>query len=175
LKKKNFSFPIDAFFQNLTFKFVSKGTKPWPSGCQLKYVNGFDFKLPQSTSFQSNMSAMSIPVQELNPNETIDLSVSMRSPEECGIYQCQLRLYTENNQPFGDEIWVICTVEQSGILGITQQLTNVNMFDLHRSTTTSNNSNKTFAKLDSNSSFINPFKNSNSTATTAPTVAKNLF
>ena len=134
-----------------TYELILKGSNAWPPGCQLKFVNGCDFKLAN----QSLMSSMLIPVKELMPNEMIDISVSIESPKECGIYQCQLRLYTQNNQPFGQEIWFICTVEQNGILGITQQLNNVNMFDMQRSNL--NNTNKKIVKLETNSNFINPF------------------
>ena len=138
------------------------GQKQWPTGCKLKFVNGFDFELTRNTPFKSNLSTTSIPIKELIPNETCDLNLELISPEECGIYSCQLRFYTEDDRPFGDEIFIICTVEQTGIMGITQQLTNVNMFDFQRSN--SNNSKNNKNNFLSNSNFINPF-NSNAAAT----------
>jgi hypothetical protein len=73
-------------------------------------------------------SPVEIDLRELEPQETLDLSISLQSPAQCGIYQCQYRAYTRYNQPFGDPIWLLLNVEIGGVLGITQQLNNVNVF-----------------------------------------------
>ena len=45
------------------------------------------------------------------------------------MYQCQLKLFTQYNQPFGDPIWLLLNVEEGGVLGITQQLNSVSVFN----------------------------------------------
>ena len=75
------------------------------------------------------------------------------SPSKCDMYQCQMRFYTQYDQPFGDPIWIVLNVEEGGILGITQQLNNVNMM------TNPSSSNKSPFKLDSNFNFVNSNNN----------------
>ena len=79
--------------------------------------------MPRPTSFES-------PVQlnPLNYDEETDVSIELKSPEQCGIYQSQYRLFTPNNTPFGDVIWLVLNVELGGVLGITQQLNSVSVF-----------------------------------------------
>ncbi len=45
------------------------------------------------------------------------------------MYQCQLKLFTQYNQPFGDPIWLLLSVEEGGVLGITQQLNSISGFN----------------------------------------------
>lgn len=66
-------------------------------------------------------------LKELQPQETMDVSISLKSPQQCGIYQCQYRTYTRYDQPFGDPIWLLLNVEEGGLLDCIQQLNNVNM------------------------------------------------
>lgn len=75
----------------------------------------------------------------LEPGEEIDVSIELQSPEQCGIYQSQYRLFTANNVPFGDPIWLVLNVEVGGVLGITQQLNSVNMFGNMSSNHNNNN------------------------------------
>jgi len=104
-----------------TFFFYKTGNRRWPYGCQLKLVN-------------SNFTRVSSPYEttvQVNPLEAeseFDISIELKSPEQCGIYQSQYRLFTANNVPFGDPIWLVLNVEQGGVLGICQQLNSVNMF-----------------------------------------------
>lgn len=91
-------------------------------------------------------------------NEQCDLNLELISPEQCGIYSCQLRFYTEDDRPFGDEIFIICTVEQTGIMGITQQLNSVNMFDFQRSNSNNNNNKNNFL---SNYNYSNSYNSNN--------------
>lgn len=67
-------------------------------------------------------------MNRLEPDEETDISIELKSPEQCGIYQSQYRLFTVNNVPFGDPIWLVLNVELGGVLGICQQLNSVNMF-----------------------------------------------
>jgi hypothetical protein len=138
-----------------TWRLQNSGTTGWPSGCQLKFVNGYNFK---SAINGEPISDMPVNINScLEPGNTIDLSVSLVSPDVCGMYQCQFRAYTSLNQPFGDPIWLLLNVEQGGILGITQQLNSVNMFGQHNQNASTSSSNNEL-RLDSNSNFIqNPF------------------
>lgn len=127
-----------------TWRIKNTGTSRWPSGCTLKYVNGYNFSSSASSSSSSPSSTSStssseiltavyahpveIELPELEPHETADISTSLRSPGQCGIYQCQYRTYTRYGQPFGDPIWLLLNVEEGGVLGITQQLNSVNVF-----------------------------------------------
>lgn len=123
------------------------GTTRWPSGCTLKYVNGYNFSSSSSSlssSVHSSPSSSSsaydilssnsqpVPIEielpELEPQETVDVSISLRSPDQCGMYQCQYRTFTRIGQPFGDPIWLLLNVEVGGVLGITQQLNSFSVF-----------------------------------------------
>ncbi|RNA21206.1 hypothetical protein BpHYR1_024282 [Brachionus plicatilis] len=120
-----------------TWRIKNTGINKWPLGCQLKYVNGYNFspatltcQSPNNTSsFFSNENErpLAIDLKELEPQETMDVSISLKSPQQCGIYQCQYRTYTRYDQPFGDPIWLLLNVEENGLLDCIQQLNNVNM------------------------------------------------
>ncbi len=58
-------------------------------------------------------------VRALEPDEETDVSTQLTSPEQCGMYQSQYRVFTPNGTPFGDPIWLIFKVEQGGVLGMT--------------------------------------------------------
>ena len=121
--------------------FQLLGPTKWPYGCQLKYVNGYNFRLASvnendnsSSSILFNtqpthISQSSIRLDELEPNESCEVSVHLKSPDECQMYQCQLKLFTQYNQPFGDPIWLLLSVEEGGVLGITQQLNSISGFN----------------------------------------------
>jgi len=104
-----------------TWRIKNIGNKRWPYGCQLKLVNSNLTRAP--TAYEST-----IQVNALMPGEESDISIELSSPDQCGIYQSQYRLFTGNNVPFGDPIWLVLNVEVGGVLGITQQLNSVNMF-----------------------------------------------
>lgn len=105
-----------------TWRIKNIGNKRWPNGCQLKLVNS------NLSSHGTNLYESSIQINALEPGEENDISIELRSPEHCGIYQSQYRLFTASNVPFGDPIWLVLNVEIGGVLGITQQLNSVNMF-----------------------------------------------
>ena len=139
------------------------GGSAWPYGCQLKYVNGYDF-INEANGL--NISSTPIQIKELEPNESVDISLRLVSPNKCDMYQCQLRFYTQYDQPFGDPIWIVLNVEEGGILGITQQLNNVNMMTNPSGTSRNLNINdssnsKSPFKLDSNFNFVNNNNSSN--------------
>lgn len=137
-----------------TWRIKNSGTSRWPSGCTLKYVNGYNFSSSSSSSSSSSLHSSpsssssssstdilntnnQVPIQttpieidlpELDAQETVDISISLRSPTQCAIYQCQYRTYTRFGHPFGDPIWLLLNVEEGGVLGITQQLNSFNAF-----------------------------------------------
>jgi len=87
------------------------------------------------------------------PGEESDISIELSSPDQCGIYQSQYRLFTGNNVPFGDPIWLVLNVEVGGVLGITQQLNSVNMFG----NMSSNQTNINITNNNCSSTFLNQF------------------
>lgn len=93
---------------------ISPFFQPWPAGCHLKYTQGHKL----------DCEADRVAVGCLNPWQEMDISLRMRSPAEAGIYESQWRMATATGELFGDIIWVILTVEPSGTLALTQQLSN---------------------------------------------------
>lgn len=98
-----------------TWRVVNSGEESWPPGCILKFTLG-DRLGPQEK----------IPIGVLAPGEMADLSVEMISPEKTGIYQGQWRMCTSIGKFFGEVIWVIVTVAEGGLLGLTQQMSQFN-------------------------------------------------
>nr|CAB3256067.1 uncharacterized protein C6orf106 homolog [Phallusia mammillata] len=94
-----------------TWRLHNNGDERWPMGCTLRFVNGEKMEAPDWVA-----------VSELQPSDTIDISVRMRSPSVAGLHQGQWRIYNRNMIPFGDTIWVIISVEVGGLLGVTQQM-----------------------------------------------------
>ncbi|NP_001013560.2 protein ILRUN [Danio rerio] len=104
------SVPPDTPFTK-TWRIQNTGTESWPPGVCLKYVGGDQFG-------HVNM----VMVRSLDPQEISDVSVQMRSPAVPGMYQGQWRMCTATGLFYGDVIWVILSVEEGGLLGVTQQL-----------------------------------------------------
>ena len=88
----------------------------WPSGCFLAYISGCKMG-----------SQERVHVEPLKPNEQVDVSVSLVSPQVPGIYQGQWRMCTHNGQYFGDIIWCIISVSECGLLSLTQQMNSINV------------------------------------------------
>ena len=93
------------------------GPKRWPYGCQLRLVNT---NLNRTPSYEPPVHC-----ESLDPDQHYDLSIELTSPEQCGIYQSQYRIFTPNSTPFGDPIWLVLNVEQGGVLGLYLNLINV--------------------------------------------------
>jgi hypothetical protein len=106
----------------------------------------------------ANDSPVSIEVRELEPQEMCDLSISLKAPRQCGIYQCQYRMFTALNQPFGDPIWLLLNVEEGGVLGITQQLNSVSMFGNWNTNGSNQAAGSTHVNSNENSFSKSPFK-----------------
>lgn len=97
-----------------TWKIQNMGDEQWPSGCCLRFIQG------------EKMSASNfVAVPSAQPRESIEIAVSMVSPSLPGIYQGQWRMHTVSGTPFGEIIWVIITVQQDGLLDITQQISKI--------------------------------------------------
>lgn len=89
----------------------NNGTELWPPGCFLQFTGGV------CMSHQER-----IPVVPIAPGSCTCLSIEMTSPTEPGIYQSKWRMCTNSGSYFGDVIWVILTVVDSSLDGLTQQL-----------------------------------------------------
>ncbi|XP_041367694.1 protein ILRUN-like [Gigantopelta aegis] len=97
-----------------TWRIKNGGLETWPPGCCLKFCNG------------DTMSHVDrVMVDALEPSQMTDVSIQMTSPATKGVYQGQWRMSTPTGVAFGDVIWVIITVDESGLLGVTQQLSRI--------------------------------------------------
>jgi hypothetical protein len=94
-----------------TWRVENSGHEPWPSNCSLRFVNGDRLQ-----------DRDEIYVGSLAPNEQSNISVDITSPAVSKIIKSQWRLFTSAGVPFGDPIWLIASVEEGGLMGITQQL-----------------------------------------------------
>ena len=100
-----------------TWRIKNSGQSIWPPGCSLRLVNGVDL-------CQKSINL----IDSLQPQQEYDLSIELTSPNSPGIYQSQYKLYTPTGTPFGDPIWLVINVNESGVLGLVQQLNSVNIF-----------------------------------------------
>ncbi|CAF0947835.1 unnamed protein product [Rotaria sordida] len=94
-----------------TWRVENSGNEPWPSNCSLRFVNGDRLQ-----------DRDEIYVGSLAPAEQANISVDITSPAVSKIIRSQWRLFTSAGVPFGDPIWLIASVEEGGLMGITQQL-----------------------------------------------------
>lgn len=98
-----------------SWQIQNSGTETWPEGTVLHYTGG------------ELMGDAKVDVPSLSPKETIEFGMTFTSPRELGVHQCKMRMMTVNGSYFGDIIWVIVTVSESGTLAVTQQLNDVQM------------------------------------------------
>jgi len=94
-----------------TWRVENSGAERWPSNCSLRFVNGDRLQ-----------DRDEIYVGSLLPGEQANISVDITSPSGSRIVRSQWRLFTSTGVPFGDPIWLIASVEEGGLMGITQQL-----------------------------------------------------
>lgn len=112
-----------------TWRIENSGQEPWPSNCSLRFVNGDRLQ-----------DRDEIYVGSLAPCEQTNVSVDITSPAMSKIVRSQWRLFSPAGVPFGgelvflrsehkktlsrhlDPIWLIASVEEGGLMGITQQL-----------------------------------------------------
>merc|ERR1712048_1241259 len=98
-----------------TWRVQNPGPDRWPPGCILRFTTGVQL------SEQDRVL-----VAPLDPYTATYISVEMTSPSTPGIYESRWRMSTATGNFFGDEIWVIISVEVAGTLAITQQMSNLN-------------------------------------------------
>lgn len=100
-----------------TWRIKNPGTESWPPGCCLRFCGG------------DNMAVTDMKmVDALGPGECYDVGVEMTSPQRTGVYQGQWRMSTPTGHYFGEVIWVVITVEENGLLGVTQQMSRIGDF-----------------------------------------------
>lgn len=104
----------------------SSFSKPWPQGCYLKLIDGFNHFEGHNADPTATLLAPITPVPSILPQQTTDVSIHLCSPAQPGIYHSQFRLFS-GNETFGDAIWLVLCVEPGGVLGITQQLNSAQM------------------------------------------------
>ncbi|XP_052064894.1 protein ILRUN-like [Mytilus californianus] len=101
-----------------TWRIKNIGEDAWPPGCNLRYCCGDN--LSNTDRAIVNM---------LVPGQEADVSVEMESPAATGVFQSQWRMSTPTGLFFGEVIWVIITVDEGGLLGVTQQLSSFGKSD----------------------------------------------
>ncbi|WAR02736.1 ILRUN-like protein [Mya arenaria] len=94
-----------------TWRVENSGDESWPPGCQLRFCQG-----------ENLANTDRVLVETLGPRATTDISVQMQARSEPGTYQSQWRMCTATGMFFGESVWVIITVAEGGVLGVTQQL-----------------------------------------------------
>ncbi len=92
--------PVMAPGQNFvkSWRIKNSGTCAWAADYQLVYVNG--------NRPEANMSAAALPLgREVQPGETIDLSLSLVAPTTYGVFQGFFQLRNNTGELFGEVIW----------------------------------------------------------------------
>lgn len=133
-----------------TWRVQNSGDELWPHGCHLRFIGG--------NKFGENDSVM---VERLEPGACSNISIDMISPIEVGLHQSQWRMCTSNGLFFGDCIWVILQVDEGGLLGVTQLLSQFGCSEFDNSVSRQHTSNPQHNPFSSTSST--PF-NQSSTA-----------
>ena len=103
-----------------TWRLQNTGRDPWPEGVALRFLGGHQFTTQDS-----------VPIPPLGAGQATDVSVDMKSPSEPGIFQGKWRMSTADGDYFGDVIWVILSVCDTGTLGVTQQLSRLSWPSSH--------------------------------------------
>ena len=126
-----------------TWRLINNGIERWPNDVYLRYINGFSFKMDNNEMINYNcdyIANLYLKLDQLQPNETLDLSIHLQSPQMVGKFKCELSLCRQfNGQLFGEPLVIELDVvlnnstqqdEEMGILDLAQQLNNVNMFGM---------------------------------------------
>jgi len=125
-----------------TWRIENSGMERWPNNCSLRFVNGDRLQ-----------DRDEIYINSLESGEQANISVHIISPTIPRIIRSQWRLFTPNGIPFGDPIWLIASVEEGGLMGITQQLEQCNSLGMNNQLGIQPSQNLLFQ-----SSSINPFQ-----------------
>ncbi|KAJ1372051.1 hypothetical protein KIN20_034108 [Parelaphostrongylus tenuis] len=99
-----------------TWLVKNTGGVHWPEGTALCLVDGHPLSHDRR-----------VPVASLGPGGEAELTVWMSSPSLRGIYHSRWQLMTPQNVPFGETIWCIISVDDSGILDITQRMASAHL------------------------------------------------
>ncbi|KAH0552597.1 protein ILRUN [Cotesia glomerata] len=94
-----------------SWRVQNSGNESWPEGISLQYTGGI---------VMGDCTRIEVP--PLGPKEITELTVTLTSPNELGVFQSKWRMMTVTGSYFGDIIWVIISVSESGTLAVTQQL-----------------------------------------------------
>jgi len=98
-----------------TWRVQNTGVEAWPPDCVLRFTSG------EQLGAQDKVL-----VGTLDALQSTDISVEMTSPSAPGMYESKWRMSTAQGNFFGDTIWVIISVEESGTMAIMQQFSNLN-------------------------------------------------
>jgi len=94
-----------------TWRVQNPGPDRWPPGCILRFTSGVQLSAQDR-----------VLVEPLEPYTATDISIEMTSPSDPGIYESKWRMSTATGNFFGEQIWVIISVDMTGTLAITQQM-----------------------------------------------------
>ncbi|XP_076450492.1 protein ILRUN-like [Babylonia areolata] len=100
-----------------TWRIKNSGKERWPPGCSLRCLTGDHMGHPGW-----------LMVEALNPGEACDINLELTSPAVTGVHQGQWRMATPTGHYFGESIWALVTVEENGLLGLTQQMSRIGDF-----------------------------------------------
>jgi hypothetical protein len=80
---------------------TNSGTVAWPASCTLEFINGHQLGGPSS-----------MPAPALAPGQTIDVTLTFRTPAEAGDYAGSWQMSTNDEHAimFGEPIWVVVNV-----------------------------------------------------------------
>lgn len=73
-----------------SWRVKNSGNEPWPEGICLLQTDGADMG-----------QCRRIDVPSISPNDTIELSVTLTSPNDIGVYHSQWRMMTATGSYFG--------------------------------------------------------------------------
>lgn len=82
-----------------TWRVQNSGAVAWKRGTKLVFVKDNRMGAPES-----------VPVAEIKPNETVDISVDMVAPDKPGSYRSAWRLQAPDGTYFGDELYALIAV-----------------------------------------------------------------
>ncbi|MEZ4864284.1 MAG: transporter substrate-binding domain-containing protein [Caldilineaceae bacterium] len=81
------------------WRLQNDGTCAWSADFSLTYANG--------NRIEAAMGGTSVKVgKAVQPGEQIDLNVNLRAPQTYGVFQGFWRMHDDQNQAFGEVIWV---------------------------------------------------------------------
>jgi len=102
---------------NTTFqkrwRLKNSGSSSWLPGTALRFIGGGS-PMGDRDRFVA---------ESLQPGQIYDMTVTLVSPSLPGQYQGQWRMATPTGLFFGDIIWIVIQVEEGGIMGVTQAMT----------------------------------------------------